>query len=140
MTGLTIGQVARNAGVGVETIRFYQRKGLLAQPPRRQSGYRKYPDDAVRRVRFIRRAKELGFSLKEIDELLSLRIDSSTTCADVRQRARAKVADIDDKIRVLTDMRSALTLLASRCRGRGPTSECPILEALEDREVGDDQD
>ena len=94
MEALTIGQLARQAAVGVETIRFYEREGLLAEPERRPSGYRQYPAEVVRRVRFIRHAKELGFTLKEIQELLELRVDPVSSCADVRRHARAKIADI----------------------------------------------
>jgi MerR family mercuric resistance operon transcriptional regulator len=134
MEVLTIGQLAREAGVGVETIRFYEREGLLAEPERRPSGYRQYPAAAVRRVRFIRQAKELGFALKEIQELLELRVDPVSTCADVRQHARAKIADIERRITALERMKAGLGQLARRCRGRGPTSECPILEVLDRRE------
>ena len=130
MKPLTIGQVARQAGVGVETVRFYEREGLLEQPNRKPSGYRQYGDDAVARLSFIRRAKELGFTLNEIKELLSLRLDPSTNCADVRSRAQAKIADIDDKIRTLEQIKTALLNLTKACRGRGPISECPILDAF----------
>ena len=91
MTTLTIGQVAGQAGVGVETVRFYERQGLLEVPPRRQSGYREYGEDAVARLRFIRRAKQLGFTLKEIKELLALRRDPSTPGADVKQQPEARL-------------------------------------------------
>ena len=131
MKTLTIGQVAKQVGVGLETIRFYERKGLIDEPPRRPSGYREYPPAAVARVKFIRRAKDLGFSLKEIAELLTLRVDQDTTCAEVRERAEEKIADIQDKIQALQQMKRALTSLTATCSGRGPTSECPILEALE---------
>lgn len=132
LNALTIGLVARQAGVGVETIRFYERSGLLKEPPRNTSGYRKYSEDAVHRVMFIRRAKELGFSLKEIVDLLSLRVDADTSCADVKARAETKIAGIQDRIRELQRMRRALTKLAASCRGSGPASECPILEALDE--------
>jgi len=128
---LTIGQVAKQAGVGVETIRFYERRGLIAEPKRRASGYRQYPLDAVRRIRFIRRAKELGFTLEEISDLLSLRVDPNSKSSDVRKRAREKIADIEDKIAALGDMRDALERVASKCKGCRPTSECPILEELD---------
>lgn len=131
---LTIGQLARRAGIGVETIRFYERQGLLAAAARQASGYRQYGDDTVVRLRFIRRAKELGFSLKEIKELLGLRLDPSTTCAEVRGRAQAKLDDIEAKIEALLRMKKALTKLTRACSGRGPTSACPILEALEPEE------
>jgi MerR family mercuric resistance operon transcriptional regulator len=130
MKPLTIGQVARNAGVGVETVRFYERQGLLEEPARRESGYRQYPQDVVARLRFIRRAKELGFSLKEIKELLALRVDPDTTCAEIKQRAQARIADVEEKIQTLQRIKKALVRLTATCRGRGPTSECPILDAL----------
>lgn len=131
MKALTIGQVARRAEVGIETVRFYERQGLLEEPARRDSGYRQYEEGVVARLRFIRRAKELGFSLKEIKELLALRVDPTTTCAEVRSKAEAKLADIEEKINTLRRMKKALKRLTQTCSGRGPTSECPILEALE---------
>lgn len=130
MSAMTIGQLAKSAEVGVETIRFYEREGLIEEPPRRASGYRQYPAETVERVRFIRRAKELGFTLKEIKELLSLRAAPRTRCADVRRRAEAKVRDIDEKVRTLQAMRKALTKLIAECSGQGPVTDCPILEAL----------
>jgi MerR family mercuric resistance operon transcriptional regulator len=136
MKPLTIGQVARCAGVGVETVRFYERQGLLEEPARRDSGYRQYPEDVVARLRFIRRAKELGFSLKEIKELLALRVDPDTTCAEIKQRAQAKIADVEEKIRALQRIKKALVRLTAVCRGRGPTNECPILDALDKEEEG----
>ena len=131
MKPLTIGQVARYAGVGIETVRFYERQGLLEEPARKQSGYRQYGEDVVARLRFIRRAKELGFSLKEIKELLALRVDPTTTCAEVRGKGAAKIADVEQKIEALQRIRKALVKLTAVCRGRGPTSECPILDALD---------
>lgn len=131
MKPLTIGQVADQAGVGVETVRFYERQGLLEEPARRESGYRQYPQDVVSRLRFIKRAKELGFSLKEIKELLALRVDPTTTCKEVREQATAKIADIEEKIASLLRMKKALVKLTTACRGQGPTSECPILDALD---------
>jgi MerR family mercuric resistance operon transcriptional regulator len=135
MNGLTIGKVARATGVGIETLRFYERQGLVAEPARRPSGYRDYPPTVIQRVRFIKRAKELGFSLREIAELLSLRVDARRTRADVRERATTKIAEIGDRIRQLEGMKRALEKLATSCIGEGPTAECPILEALEE---GDD--
>jgi MerR family mercuric resistance operon transcriptional regulator len=128
---LTIGRLARSAGVGVETVRFYEREGLLAEPQRRESGYRQYPLDTVRRLRFIRQAKDLGFTLREIQELLDLRVAPDSTCADVRERAQAKIADIETRVAALERVKAALERLARRCRGRGPTTECPILEELD---------
>lgn len=127
---LTIGELARTAGVGRETVRFYERRGLIEDPPRTPSGYRVYPSTAVARLRFIHRAKELGFSLREIGELLSLRVDPATTCAEVRHLGEEKISDIEQRIRDLEKMKKALATLVSSCAGRGPTSECPLLEAL----------
>ena len=128
---LTIGQVARLAGVGVETVRFYEREGLLPRPARKPSGYRQYPEEAVARLHFIRRAKALGFTLKEVAELLALRLDPSADRAAVKGRTAAKVEDIDRKIEDLRRMRQALVKLADACSGRGHLSGCPILGALD---------
>jgi len=132
---LTIGALARAAGVGVETVRFYERKGLLAPPPRTRSGYRQFPSDAVARLRFIRRAQGLGFTLEEIRELLELRVDEVAACHTVEARARDKLVSVDAKLHELRRMRRVLRRLVSACEAREPTSECPILEELE--EVGD---
>ncbi len=132
MGTMTIGTLARKAGVGVETVRYYERRGLIPEPPRRDSGYREYTSEAISRVHFIRRAKELGFTLKEIHELLTLRVDPTTTCRDVRRRAETKIHDIEEKIRLLGSMRTALRRLAAQCRGKGPVSECPILDSLQE--------
>ena len=134
MNGLRTSEVAKQAEVNLETIRFYERQGLLPEPPRTASGYRTFSPEVVRRVRFIKRAQELGFSLKEVKELLALRVDPDTTCADVRERAEAKVADIDEKIRALRAMRKVLQGMAEACPRSGPTSECPILESLNGRQ------
>lgn len=117
--------------VGVETIRFYEREGLLDEPDRKPSGYRQYDESVVHRLDFIRRAKELGFTLKEIKELLTLKVDPSTTCADVKGRAKTKIKDIEGKIRSLQRMKRALVKVTNSCSGNGPTSHCPILEAIE---------
>jgi MerR family copper efflux transcriptional regulator len=130
---LTIGQVARRAGVGVETVRFYERQGLLKDPPRKLSGYREYDEDVVVQLRFIRRAKQLGFTLKEIKELLSLRQDSEAPAAELKSQAEAKIADIEAKIQTLQTMKGALLTLTCACRGQGTVAECPLLHAL-DRE------
>ena len=135
MKPMTIGQVAKQTAVGIETIRFYERQGLIEEPPRRDSGYRQYSEDVIARIEFIKRAKELGFSLKEIHELFSLRVDHDTSCGDVRNRAEAKIVDTQEKIRELQRIKKALTKLATACTGRGPTSECPILDALEGKKL-----
>jgi Zn(II)-responsive transcriptional regulator len=137
MKVLTTGQLARQAGVGIETIRFYEREGLLDEPTRRPSGYRQYTDAVVARLRFIRRAKELGFTLKEIKELLSLRFDPSTTCADVKGRAEAKIKDIEDRVRTLNRMKKSLIKITKACSGCGPVSECSILDSLEPADCDD---
>lgn len=135
MSGLTIGEVAERANVHMETLRYYERRGLVARPPRSASNYRLYPEDAVRRVRFIKRAQELGFSLNDIKELLSLRADPEAGCAEVRACAEAKIKDIDAKIGALTAMKYALSTLVAACSGEGPLTDCPILESLETQEV-----
>ncbi|HFE45569.1 MAG TPA: MerR family transcriptional regulator [Nannocystis exedens] len=135
---LTIGQLASAVDVGVQTLRYYERVGLLPKPPRSASGYRRYPSDAVVRVRFIRRAKELGFTLKEIRELFALRIDPEKSCADVRALTRVKILDIEAKMADLDRIRGALTDLAVACRGQGPTSECPILDAISEDDTTDE--
>ncbi|MGH8248136.1 MAG: MerR family transcriptional regulator [Gammaproteobacteria bacterium] len=131
MSALFIGQVARQTGVSVETIRFYERQGLIQEPPRRASGYRQYGENDVNRLAFIQQAKSLGFSLHEIGELLSLKIDPDATCHEVREQAQAKLQDIEEKIRKLKRMQQALKRLVDHCPGRGPVTDCPILEALE---------
>lgn len=128
---MTIGQIARQAGVGVETIRFYQREGLISEPARRESGYRQYSEDVVKRILFIKRAKELGFSLREIQELLTLRGDPDSPCADVKRRTEAKIADVERKIEDLLQMKQALVRVAVLCSGKGSLSDCPILDALD---------
>ena len=128
---LTIGRLAREAGINLETVRYYERRGLLTKPPRTPSGYRLFPTEAAVRLRFIRRAQELGFSLKEIRELLALRVSSRTTSAEIRKRAEAKIVDIEHKIATLEAMRKSLRKLTNSCAGCGPISECPILEGLE---------
>src|ERR1700722_5994851 len=95
---LKIGYVAKECGIGIETIRFYERNGLIADPPRRESGYREYPYETITRLRFIKRAKELGFSLKEINELLSMRERGEAKCKDIKRQAELKLSDIDSRI------------------------------------------
>jgi MerR family mercuric resistance operon transcriptional regulator len=131
MQTLTIGKVARQAGVGVETVRFYEREGLITEPVRSGSGYRQYPEETVSRIRFIRRAKELGFSLREIRELLSLRVAPDRSTAEVKAHAQAKIADIEQKIRTLRRIKKTLLDLTDACDGCGSMGDCPILGALE---------
>jgi MerR family mercuric resistance operon transcriptional regulator len=128
---MKISDVARDSGVGVETVRFYERKGLVPRPRRPFSGYRNYDEDAAKRIRFIRRAQELGLSLAEARQLLALRTDANVNCADVRVTAEAKIAEIDRKISSLRTIRNALVDLARICPGGGPLDDCPILGAIE---------
>lgn len=130
MQTMTIGKVARQAGIGVETVRYYEREGLIPAPPRSTSGYRRYPADSVRRLTFIRQAKALGFSLAEIRELLNLSNDTSASSEAVKQLAESKLADIDSRIVALSRMREVLGQLVEQCPGHVPRSECPILDAL----------
>jgi MerR family copper efflux transcriptional regulator len=132
---LSIGQVARQAGVGVETVRFYEREGLLEEPPRRASGYRQYPEQVVKRIHFIKCTQQLGFSLKEIAELLQLRVDAETSCEVVKRRTEAKIAEMEQKMVELQRMRHALLQVHSLCTGQGPTGHCPMLEALDQQET-----
>lgn len=133
--GMKIGEVAERGGVNLQTIRYYEREKLLPEPPRLPSGYRIYPDLTVRRVRFIKRAQEIGFTLAEIRELLAIRIDASRDSAEVRTLAKAKITDIEEKIQTLHRMKVALGRITERCSGCGPTSECPILESIDSDEV-----
>ncbi len=132
MSILTIGQLAKSASVGVETIRFYEREGLMFKPERSAAGYRLYPQDAIKRIRFIQRAKEVGFTLKEIKELLQLRMQADVSCQDIQRKAETKITDIEHKLAELQRMKKALQQLADRCASNAITSDCPILDALED--------
>ena len=131
MDGLTIGDVVKQANVRIETLRYYEREGLVARPPRSRSNYRLYPEETVRRVQFIKRAQQLGFSLKEIQDLLALRAEPQARCADVRERALAKIRQIEHKLYTLQAMHTALTRLVAACVGQGPITDCPILESLD---------
>jgi Hg(II)-responsive transcriptional regulator len=125
-----IGEAAEQAGVNVQTLRYYERRGLLPKPPRRASGYREFPDDAVHVVRFIKRAQELGFSLDEVEGLLKLRRGSRLNRRQIRSVADRRVRQIEQKISELARMRAALQRLVHACQ-EGTTLECPIIEALD---------
>lgn len=127
---VTIGAVARRAGVGIDTIRYYEREGLLPTPQRRASGYRDYGTGAVERLRFIRRAKELGFTLEEIRELLALSTDRERGVRSVKQRAEARLDQIEQRIRELQRVKRGLKQLIDACPGHGALEHCPILRAL----------
>ncbi len=131
---LRIGQLAERARVNVQTVRFYERRGLIAEPERTAAGYRQYLPDVVRRIRFIKRAQDLGFSLSEITELLDLRARSPVACKAVEGKARKKIALVETKISELERIKRALEDLADDCAVRAPSGECPILEALETEE------
>lgn len=131
MKPLTIGQVAHRSGVGIETVRFYEREGLLVKPERTVSGYRQFDEEVIARLLFIQRAKELGFTLNEIKGLISLRVDPDTSCEDVKVSAEIKIADIENKIRTLQRMKNALSRLTQECCEKGAGLECPILDALD---------
>jgi MerR family copper efflux transcriptional regulator len=130
MPTLTIGQMARQAGVGIDTVRFYERQGLLEEPPRRSSGYRDFPAESLQRLRFIRRAKALAFSLHEIRELLALHASSAAGCAEAATRAREKITAVEAKIRGLEAVRTGLAELAAACERRTTSERCPLLGAL----------
>ncbi len=127
---LSIGTVARGSGVAIDTIRFYEREGLLPAPRRRASGYRVYDRGVVVRLRFIRRAKALGFRLDEIRDLLALSEDREGGVEAVRQRAIERLADLDRRVRELNRIRRGLRELIDACPGHGAPEQCPILQAL----------
>lgn len=129
---LTIGQVAKQTGVTVETVRFYEKQGLIDSPQRSESGYRQYPRETIARVRFIQNAKDVGFTLKDISALLALRQEPGTSCDDIRLQATRKIEEVDQKIRDLQRIRSALASMIVKCHSGGPLSQCPILEELEE--------
>src|SRR6266568_4724436 len=129
---LTISQVATAADVNVQTIRYYERRGLVPTPRRTPSGYRQYAEDAVARLRFIKHAQELGFSLQEIQELLALRVRHGAACDAVERKTRNKIDVVQQRICDLQRMKHTLERLAAACAVRRPTAECPILEVLED--------
>jgi Hg(II)-responsive transcriptional regulator len=130
MQRLTISRLAQLGGVNLETVRYYERRGLLPKPPRTEAGYRQFSPEAAKRLRFIKRAQELGFSLEEVRELLALRVEPKNR-ADVRARAEAKIADMEEKMKTLAAMKSTLRGLVDEC-GQCASGECPILASLED--------
>jgi MerR family mercuric resistance operon transcriptional regulator len=127
---MTISRLAGAAGVNVETVRFYQRSGLIDEPARPYSGYRTYEVDDVRRIRFIKRAQLLGFKLDEISSLLKL--EGSHTCASTRDLAAKKLAMVEAKLNDLLAMKTALSTMVSRCDSEHPNAGCPIIQALID--------
>lgn len=132
---LTIGQVAKAAEVNIETIRYYERRGLFPSAKRTPAGYRQYENEAVRRLKFVKRAQDLGFSLKEIKELLALRVRHGAACTPVEHQVRQKIARVEQMLNELNRVRDVLGRLADACHARSPTEECPILEVLDDDAV-----
>lgn len=132
---LTIGAVAKRVGVAIDTIRYYEREGLLPEPERRASGYRSYGESTLAQLRFIRRAKDLGFTLEEIRELLALSTDRQRGVRAVKQRAQTRLAAIEQRIVELQRVRDGLAQLVESCPGHGKPENCPILRALSDEPV-----
>ncbi len=133
---LNIGDVARQGGVTVETLRYYEREGLVKAAGRGSNGYRRFAAEAVRRVHFIKRAQEVGFTLKDIKELLSLKADPGASCGDVRARAEGKISEMEEKIAMLQRMKAVLADWAAACPDAGPVDQCPILDALDQETEG----
>ncbi len=129
---LTIGAVAKRVGVAIDTIRYYEREGLLPEPLRRASGYRSYGEGTIAQLRFIRRAKQLGFTLEEIRELLALSADRQRGVKAVKQRAQERLAALEQRIVELQRVRDGLAQLVESCPGHGAPEQCPILRALTD--------
>jgi Zn(II)-responsive transcriptional regulator len=132
---MTVGTAAKRAGVKIDTIRYYERRALLPKSPRTEAGYRTFTEETVQRVRFIKHTQALGFTLNEIKQLLALRLPPGKTCADVRSRTEAKIADLERKIRSLQDMKRALQQLVSACKSDGPVSKCSFLENLAEEDM-----
>ena len=127
---MKIGDLAKRTGVGIDTVRYYEREGLLPQAQRRSSGYRMYDEDDIQRLRFIRRAKALGFTLPEVRDLLALSSRKDDDMAAMKAAARQKLADVDAKIAELTRIRDGLDALIEVCPGQGALARCPILNAI----------
>lgn len=132
---MKIGDLAKTTGVNIETIRYYQRKGILDKPQKPLNGYREYTEKSAVTVKFIKNAQKLGFSLYEIKELLSLRVDPESDCNEVKLRAIAKIEEIEAKIKVLENMKQSLTEITNKCSGIGVTSTCNILNALDSEDL-----
>jgi MerR family mercuric resistance operon transcriptional regulator/MerR family gold-responsive transcriptional activator of gol and ges genes len=132
--GCTIGQLAKAVGVNIQTVRYYERLRLLSPSARRPSGYRIYGEDEERRLRFIKNAQALGFTLQEIAELLNLSVTSTARCGDVQRRAQAKLMHVEVKVRDLQALARSLRKLIRTCRAGQPTDRCPILQSLEKKE------
>jgi len=129
MSSLAIGQLAKAGNVNIDTVRYYERKNLLLPEARTQSGYRQYSGDSVRRLRFIRKAQGLGFSLREIGKMLDMSGNSDADCSNIKQYAEKKICDIQARISDLQKICDGLDQIASACPGGdSPLENCPILE------------
>jgi DNA-binding transcriptional MerR regulator len=127
MAAMKIGEISKRSGASVETIRYYEREGLLLEPERRPSGYRQYDESTLERLEYIRRAKDLGFTLAEIRELLELSFRADAGCEHILQRAEAKVGSIEKKIRSLQQMKRSLEKIMRNCRSKSSPVDCPLL-------------
>ncbi len=128
---LKIGELAKKVGVNIQTIRYYERRGLLLPTTKLESGYRLYDNEAKKRLEFIRYSKELGFTLKETEELLSLRVSTTAKCGDIRKKAEAKLREVESKIEGLQTIRKVLNELIRTCHAGQPTEKCPILRTID---------
>ncbi len=127
-SGMQIGQLSKKTGCNIETIRYYEKRGLLPSPPRTAGGYRLYDPDHLKRLTFVMRSRDLGFSMAEIEKLLSLVDEHQLTCHDMHQQTLAHVGDIQSKIADLKRLERVLTEIASKCSD-GTVPECPIIDA-----------
>ena len=138
MDKLRIGKVATRSGVSVDTVRYYEERGLIAEPARLASGYRQFAPEVIERIRFIKQAQELGFTLSDVEQLIELRDSPDATCADVRRQAESKLAEIEEKLNALRRITQTLDELVSACnqpRARA-VEACPIIDAMEDNREG----
>ncbi|VAX31246.1 Transcriptional regulator, MerR family [hydrothermal vent metagenome] len=140
MSPFSIGQLAKKTHVKVQTVRYYERRGLIPNPPRRESGYRQFSETDVERIRFIKYAQSIGFTLNEIAEMIALIIEPSATCGDVSKRIDAKLCDVENKIKTLLMMKNTLIDLKKGCKEPDLSSkDCPILESLDTEKDGVDE-
>lgn len=129
---MSIGTLSKETGIGIETIRFYERLGLIVPVGRKSSGYRIFDDSSLKALGFIKHAKELGFSLSEIQELLDLKADKKSKCQSVQLKAKAQLQAVEEKINHLERIKNVLSKLIEQCRQRKIDSECPLLDCLDD--------
>ena len=125
------GELAKKCGIHIATLRYYEKCRLLNPPPRSQAGYRLYSEKDIAKIHFIKNAQKLGFSLKEISELMKLRIREGKTCDPVLRKAQDKLSEVEQKIKNLKSMKKVLKELINKCDKDAPTSECPILESFD---------